>query len=227
MQGAWPQEDDERSPSPEELEARAAAMMVDIAARLAIQPPRIDDALFPESDRRHVDTILLMMNHLNSLIDRFATDLELLDYADAQQLGHPWSAVACRDAALALKDFKDALGYIHSATEACLRLRTPALLASIKAARQSFDSALPDVTGSRHIAAHSAEQIGTHDDHQRNILTHVPILMHMARNERRITSTRMGRAISFDMSNVTFDVLKSVRTLVFDAVRARQRVLSS
>jgi hypothetical protein len=84
------------------------------------------------------------------------------DYAEAQQLGHRWSRVACRDAALALKDFRDALSYIMRAAKECRRLCSPALLKAIEAAQRSFDLAIPDALGSRHIAAHSSEQIGTH-----------------------------------------------------------------
>ena len=210
------------SETPEDLEARAARIFACIALQRANEPPRIDDSSFTESDRRHVDTLFLMMNHLNSLIDRFAMDLELLDYAEAQQLGHPWSHVACRDAALALKDFRDALSYIMRAARECRRLRTPALLKAIEAAQRSFDLAIPDAAGSRHIAAHSSEQIGTHDDRRRNALSSVPILLHMARNGRRVTSTRHGREVSFEISVAMLDALKSVRAQVFDAIRAAQ-----
>jgi hypothetical protein len=210
------------SETPEDLEAQAARIMASIVLQRANDPPRIDDSSFSESDRRRIDTLLLMMNHLNSLIERFATDLELFDYAEAQQLGHRWSSVACRDAALALKDFKDALSYITRAAKECLRLCTPALLNAIEAAQRSFDLATPGAVGSRHIAAHSSEQVGTHDDRRRNTLSNTPILMHMVRSGRRITSTRQGREVSFEISVATLDTLKSVRAQVFEAIRARQ-----
>lgn len=212
--------------SPEELEAQAAAIMAEIATRLAMEPPRINDASFPESDRRHVDTILLMMRHLNRLIDRFTTDLELFDYAEAQELGHRWSSVACRDAVLALKDFRDALGHIADATRQCLRLCAPSLLAAIEAACGSFDRALPNVTQSRHVAAHSANHIGTHKDRERNSLSHVPLLMHMARNGRRVTSSSQGREVSFEISTGTLDILKSIRDAVFTAFHASSHTSS-
>ena len=212
------------SKMPDDHEAQAARIMARIALQRANEPPRIDDSSFPEGDRRHVDTLLLMISHMNSLIDRFATDLELFDYAEAQQLGHRWSLVACRDAALALKDFRDTLSYITRAAEDCRQLRTPALLKTIEAAQRSFDSAIPDVVGSRHIAAHSSEQIGTHDDRRRNTLSDVPILMHMARNGRSVTSTRRGSEVSFEISVATLDALKSVRAQLFDAIRAGQRM---
>lgn len=211
------------SETPEDIEAQAAMIMARIALERANEPPRIDDSSFPESDRRRVDTLLLMMRHLNSLIDRFTTDLELFDHAEAQELGHRWSHVACRDAALALKDFRDALCYIACAAKECRRLSTPALLKTIAAAQQSFDITIPDAVGSRHMAAHSSEQIGTHDDRRRNRLSSVPILMHMARIGRRVTSTRQGREVSFEISVATLDTLKSVRAQVFDAIRAAQK----
>jgi hypothetical protein len=209
--------------SPESLKAQAATIMADLATRCASDSPRINDAAFPENDRKHVDTILLMMNLLNGLIDRFSNDLELFDYAEEQELGHRWSAIACRDAALALSDFKDALGCIKDATEQCLRLCTPPLLAAIKATQASFKSALPDATGSRHVAAHSAEHIGTPDNRERNTLSHVPILMQLARNGRIVISTRQGRYVSFEISSGTLAVLKSARTQVFDAFRSQQQ----
>jgi hypothetical protein len=57
---------------------------------------------------------------------------------------------------------------------------------------------------------------------KRNRLVGAPLIISMARIERRVTSSHKWREVSFDISVATVDILKGLRNAVFAAFSAAQ-----
>lgn len=175
-----------------------------IAAELAKQPPRIDDATFPECERQQVNSILILLGSLNSLIEAFQADLELFDYAEQNPaVRMAWSSVACRDAAMTLWHFGDALKFIQRALKKCPSLKTQHKGRALKAAIDRFWAALPFANEVRHATAHQVGQIATPEHRKLNSLRGARVLLNNCRIGRKVMYSKAGREVSFEISGAT------------------------
>jgi hypothetical protein len=216
----------------DELEA---AELARIAAAVAAQPPRIDDSTFPERERQQVDSILLLLGGLSSLIEQFRADLELFDYAEQnlfawlgrdERIGREnaperraWLFIASRDAAMTIWEFSEALKFIRRALEICTRLRTPAKDHALKAAIDRFGAAFPFAKDVRHATAHPVEQIATPEERKKNTLRGAGVLIQGGLVGRKFTHSKNGREVSFEISSATILTLETVKNAVFDVFR--------
>ncbi len=197
-----------------------AAELARIAAVLAGQPPRIDDSTFPECERQQVDSILILLSSLNSLIEAFRSDLELFDYAEQNPaVRMAWSSIASRDAAVTLWNFGDALKFIQSALKKCPSLKTQRKEVALKAAIGRFGAAFPFAKKVRDATAHQVGQIATPKDRKLNSLRGVRVLLINCRIGRKVMYSKEGREVSFEISGGTILTLETVRDTVFKVFR--------
>jgi len=178
--------------------------------------PRIDDSTFVESDRQQVDSILILLDLLNSFVDDFRADLELFNHAetDLVSLGH-WSRIACRDAAFAILNFQDALDQIKHALKCCAPLKTIERERALRAVIGRFGAAFPDAKPIRNVTAHPVSHIGTPKNRKDNKLRGSALLIHNSRINRTVSHSKNGRLISFDMTDQTLETLGRIQAAAF------------
>ena len=204
----------------EAIDDCVAAALAALAAGLAKMAPAIDDLTFPECERQEVDSILLLLSSLTSFIEDFRSDLELFDYAEENSaVKMRWASIACRDAAMTLWNFGDALNCIRTALKRCPSLKTQRKERALKAAIGRFGAAFPFAEKVRNATAHPVGQMATPKDREVNRLRGVPILLHNYRAGRKVMHSKEGREVSFEITGATILTLATVRNAVFNVFR--------
>jgi hypothetical protein len=144
----------------------------------------------------------------------------MFDFAEenlAMKMG--WSSIACRDAAMTIWNFGDALKSIRSALKKCPSLKTQRKERGLKAAIGRFGAAFPFAKGMRNATAHPVGQVATPKDREKNKLRGTPFLIHNSRLGRKVMHSKDGREVSFEMSGATILTLETVRNEVFNVFR--------
>jgi hypothetical protein len=191
-----------------------------IAARFAAMAPAIDDSTFREDERQQVDSIRILLSSLNSFIEDFRSDLELFNYAEANPaVMMRWAPIACRDAAMTLWNFRDALNFIQSALKRCPNLKTQRKEHALRAAIGRFGAAFPFAEKVRNTTAHPVGQIATPKAREVNRLRGTPVLIHNSWAGRKVMHSKEGREVSFEISGATILTLEAVRNAVFNVFR--------
>jgi hypothetical protein len=193
------------------------AMMASVFEEMV---PHVDDSSFSESERQQADSIALLLHSLNGFISDFRSDLELFDYAES----HPdvmmrWSAIACRDAAMTIWNFRDALDHIQRAVKQCLPLKTKELERSLRAAIGRYGAMLPMAKKMRNVTGHPVSHIGTPEAWKQNVLRGTSVLVHNSWAGRKVIHSKEGMEISFELSEDTLEALITTRNKVFAAFR--------
>ena len=130
-----------------------------------------------------------------------------------------WSPIACRDAAMTLWNFGDALKCIQSALKKCPSLKTQHKERALKAAIGRFGAAFPFAKEVRNATAHPVGEIATPEDREKNKLCGTPFLIQNARLGRKVVHSKDGREVSFEISGATILTLETVRNAVFNVFR--------
>ena len=191
-----------------------------LLARSAEFVPSIDDSTFPKSERQQVDSILLLLQSLNGFIDDFCSDIELFDYVEANlAVKMRWAFIACRDAAMTLWNFRDALDFIQKAFKCCPSLKTKPKEHALKAAIGRFGAAFPFARKVRNATAHPVGQIATPKHREVNRLRNTPVLLQSVLMGRKFTHSKEGLEVSFEICDTTVLTLKAVRDAVFNVFR--------
>jgi hypothetical protein len=195
----------------ETLQARAASIMEEMV-------PHINDSSFSKDDRDQIDSILLLLHSLNSHIATLTADIELFDYAESHtDIMMRWSPIACRDAAMTIWHFQDALDYMLRALKRCPPIKTKererALRSVIGRAAVAFPKKM------RHVTAHATSHIGTPQARKQNALRGTSVILQNSRIGRKVIHSVEGRELSFEMSNATIQTLKTIRNIVFAIFR--------
>jgi hypothetical protein len=178
--------------------------------------PLIDYFSFSEPDRGQAISIWMLLEGLNSHIATLGADIELFDYAESHpEINMRWAPIACRDAAMTIWHFQDALDHILSALKRCPPLKTKererALRSIIGRAKAKFPEKM------RHVTAHLSGHIGTPQARRRNAVRGVTV--QNSWGGRKITNTVDGREVSLEMSEATVQSLKAIRNSVFSIFR--------
>jgi hypothetical protein len=182
------------------------------------QLPHIDDSTFSAGDRDHVDTISLMLGNLNSAINSLVADIELFDYAESHaDVMMRWSAIACRDAAMSIGHFQEALGHLERAVSQCKPLKSKTRERSLRSVIGRTNAAFPEKI--RHTTAHAAGHIGTPQARKRNTIFGAPVIIHNSRIGRTVTHSVENGQVSFDMSGATVETLRQLRNDTFALFR--------
>jgi hypothetical protein len=190
------------------------------AERFAEMAPHIDDSKFSDPDRQHTQTLWLLLNSLNSFIDAFRADVELFDHAEADAtVMMRWAPIACRDAAMTLRNFKSAIDTIEKTYRQCAPLRSRPRGYALRGAVGLFGAEFPDATDARNVTAHPVGQMDTAAARRRNSLRGTSVMVLNSWAGRRVLSTHNGREVSFEISEQTIETLKKVRNAVFNAFR--------
>jgi len=178
--------------------------------------PHIDDSNFSKEERDHVDSILLLLNSLNSFIEAFRADIELFDYAESHaDLKMRWAPIACRDAAMTIYNFQDAIDHIFKAFKRCPPLKTLARERALRAAVGRAGAAFPTAEKMRNVTAHPVGHIGTAKARRDNSLRGSPVIVQNSWSGRKVMHSKEGREVSFEISETTVQTLMTLRNGVF------------
>lgn len=158
-----------------------------------------------------------LLGDLNAFVGDFRAGMELLDYAETRaDLAHNWGPIACRDAAVALIGFRDALRGLVAALG-----RDPALRPARRALRpverrfaSIFTTARAAQNGVRCASAQSQSPMPRrHDD-----MCDAIILAHVSRRGRTVQHNKNGRALRFELTEHALWQLVALRNEAFAAI---------
>jgi hypothetical protein len=154
----------------------------------------------------------MLLHSLNSHISSLVSDIELFDYAESNpEVNMRWAPIACRDAAMNIWHFQDALDHILSALKRCPPLKTKERERGLRSVIGRAKAQFPEKM--RHVAAHPSSHIGTPQARAQNSIRGVQVQNSWA--GRKVMNTVEGREISFEMSEVTVNSLRVMRNAVF------------
>jgi hypothetical protein len=180
--------------------------------------PVIDGSRFPPAEHQQATYLSGSFDLLTSFIEFFENDLELFDHAEADKnITMQWAPIACRDAALNLWGFRDALSRVQGAYRRCPRLQTEERERALESATADFSSAFPDAKDMRDITAHPVPHLAAKG--RKNPAINGWLLVHNSWTGRKVMNSHEGREISFELSAETILTLRAIRKIVFSAFR--------
>jgi hypothetical protein len=190
------------------------------------QPPRFDilsrrvpalgGADDGEEEREAADEIARLLGELNAFVGDFRAGVELLDYSESRpDLAHNWGPIACRDGALALIGFRDALHGLVAALgrHALLRQARRAL----RPVERRFAAAFPSTRAGR-AACRASRSAATPLPRQHDDMCDAIILANVSRRGRAVRHRESGREIRFELTEHALWQLVALRNEAFAAV---------
>jgi hypothetical protein len=189
------------------------------------QPPRFDilsrrvPALGGADDggqeREAADEIARLLGELNAFVGDFRAGVELLDYADSRaDLAHNWGPIACRDGAVALIAFRDALRGLVAALGRHPPLRQ--VRRALRPVERRFAAAFPTARAGRatgRAGASAAPMPRRHDD-----MCDAIIVANVSRRGRAVRHRESGREIRFELTEHALWQLVALRNEAFLAI---------
>jgi hypothetical protein len=166
--------------------------------------PHFNEKGFSQADRNRVSNIILLFAQMGEFTEAFKLDLELFDYAEKHAMNWVW--VACRDAALNISEFMDALALVQNIYQQCTPLVTLGGKHRLRPAIGALGAYFPSGTLSRNVMAHRVEHLRERDKHA--LPNGIMIQAHIS--NRTIYSTHKRKLISFELSEQTFNKLREV-----------------
>lgn len=181
--------------------------------------PHINTNGFSALDQEQADSIYMLLENLNSLIDHFRNAVELFNYADSHaDKRMAWCAIACRDASMTIGHFHETLEYVLRAVKKCPPLKSEKRERALRSVVGRAKAQLPEKI--RHTTAHSTKHFGTPDARRKNRLRGTPILVQNCWTaEGKVTHSVDGDELSFEMNENTVLKLQELRNGVFAAFR--------
>jgi hypothetical protein len=154
-----------------------------------------------------------LLGDLNAFVGDFRAGLELMQLADAQvAFARSWGPIACRDAAMALRRFRETLRQIDEALKDCPSLK--GARKGARAAEKRFTGRFPMARGKRNGMARNGN--GTpprpHGD-----MADGAIVADVSRSGRRVAYSSDGRAIRFELAEAALWQLVTLRDEAFAA----------
>jgi hypothetical protein len=154
-----------------------------------------------------------LLSGLNAFVGDFRAGLELLGLADTHTaFARSWGPIACRDAAVALRRFRDTLRQIDDALKDCPPLNIARK--AVRAAEKRFAGRFPMARGRSNGATRNGngKQPHPHGD-----MADATIVADVSRSGRRVAYSSDGRAIRFDLAEEALWQLVALRDEAFAA----------
>lgn len=166
-----------------------------------------------KGERDACEEIERLLGDLNAFVGDFRAGLELMQLADAHAaFARSWGPIACRDAAMALRRFRDALRQIDDALKDCPPLKSARK--GVRAAEKRFAGSFPMARGRRSGAPGNGN--GTlprpHGD-----MSDAAIVADVSRSGRHVAYSSDGRAIRFELAEEALWQLVALRDETFAA----------
>lgn len=182
--------------------------------------PSVIDFALPEGERQKTIRIQTALDCLTRFIEAFEADLELFGHAlENKAIEMRWTPIACRDAAMNLWAFYDALIYLKRTLPKCPSLRTAEKEKAVSAAQAAFEITFPDAHDMRDVAGHPVGHMAGKGQGKGHDINGI-MIQNSWTTDRKVMNTFEGREISFELSGDTVSALRSIRKIVFDAFRS-------
>jgi hypothetical protein len=184
---------------------------------LSRRVPELGGAGAAEEQREQAGEIARLLGQLNAFVGDFRAGVELLDYADSRaDLAHNWGPIACRDAAVALLGFRDALRGLMAVLG-----RDPALRPARRALRpveRRFAAIFPAIRAGRNGTRHASPQSQSPMPRHHNDMCDATILAHVSRRGRTVRHKKNGRELRFELTEQALWQLVALRNEAFAAI---------
>lgn len=194
--------------------AGALALFLRSPERFDILSRRVPALVAGEGEREAAAEVSRRLGDLNATIGDFRAGLELMKLAEAASaFRRSWGPIACRDAALALTNFRAALKAIDVALKGAKSLRRAR--ARLRPVERRFAADFPTVRARK--AAPSGAANGATHPRRHDHMSDAVIVAEVAHDGRSVRHRGDGRELRFDLSEHSLWRLVALRDEVFAA----------